>query len=179
MRKRWGKWRSSAAAVRLGEVAVQLEALLYRDRYGLEEATKTLRENYGVELGEREIEDLAAQLRRRHPRRFETEKALVHAVAPERTEEDLLTRERNAIWSYVHCRVRDAIQELDAEDRVILRLRFEDGLTVAAIARELGLDQRRLYARVNRLLRDLRATLKADGATLPAPLAARLAGATV
>lgn len=161
--RQWGKWRPSAAARRLGEVGEQLEALLYRDRYSLAEAAAALRENYDLDRTTGEIEELAAQLRPRFSRRFESERALVHAVSPERTEENLLAHEQSVLWSRVHSQVRKEIRCLGSEDRLILRMRFEEGLTVAAIARELDLDQRRLYARVHRLLREIRRRVEAGG----------------
>jgi hypothetical protein len=52
---------------------------------------------------------------------------------------------------------------LQLEDRLVLKLKFCDQLTVADIARDYGLDQRVLYRRINRLLRRLRVELEAQG----------------
>ena len=154
--QRWGKWRASAAAKRQGEVGVQLESLLYRDGFCQVEAVRLLRENYGVEMTTVELEAMAAELRPRFSRRFETEEALVNAVAAERTDTQTLERENTASWLSLLENVRLEMGDLEPEDRVILRMRFEDGLAISAIARQLGLDQRRLYGRVDRLLRRLR-----------------------
>lgn len=154
--QRWGKWRPSAAARRHGELGIQLETLLYRDGYSLAEAVRILRENYSVEIGGGELASVAAELRPRFSRRFESEEALIDAAAPDRTERRLESREKAASWYRLLRRVREAMLALDGEERLILRLRFEEGLTVAAIARELDLDQRRLYTRVHALLRQLR-----------------------
>jgi RNA polymerase sigma factor (sigma-70 family) len=57
-----------------------------------------------------------------------------------------------------------AIATLETEDRVILRLRFEDDLSVPEIARLLSLGSPfALYRRVNRILEGLRKTLEAAG----------------
>ncbi len=56
-----------------------------------------------------------------------------------------------------------ALGKLDAEDRVILRMRFEDGFTVADVARALDLRQKPLYRRVEGLLRRLRRELEGRG----------------
>ena len=56
-----------------------------------------------------------------------------------------------------------AVQALGDQDRVILRLRFQDGLAVADIARALHLDQKPLYRRFDALLNQLRAALEAAG----------------
>jgi RNA polymerase sigma factor for flagellar operon FliA len=49
------------------------------------------------------------------------------------------------------------------EDRVLLRLRFEDEVSVADIARRLGLDQKGLYRRLDRLLGQLRVAIEGEG----------------
>jgi hypothetical protein len=49
------------------------------------------------------------------------------------------------------------------QDRHILQLRFSRGLTVAKIARAMGLEQKALYGRCERLLAALRARLEGDG----------------
>jgi RNA polymerase sigma factor for flagellar operon FliA len=144
--RRWGKWRPSAAAKRLGESGVQLETLLYRDGYSLTEAVRLLRENYEAESTTEELERMAAELRPRFSRRFESEESLLDAVAAERADTRVLEGENVARVSGLLERLQLAMAELDSEDRVILRMRFEDGLSIAAIARELGLDQRRLRA---------------------------------
>ena len=55
------------------------------------------------------------------------------------------------------------MRSLSDLDRLILRLRFQDGLAVADIARALHLDQKPLYRRFEELLRRLRAALEAAG----------------
>jgi hypothetical protein len=47
----------------------------------------------------------------------------------------------------------------------VLRMRFEDGCSVADISRTLRLDQKPLCRRLERLLADLRAALEAAGLT--------------
>ena len=59
--------------------------------------------------------------------------------------------------------LRQAIDTLEGDDRLIVRLRFLEGMTTADIARTLGLEQRPLYRRLERLLRDLRSGLEERG----------------
>ena len=50
-------------------------------------------------------------------------------------------------------RVQHALARLEAEDRLILRLRFEEGLSVPEVARVLHLGSPfRLYRRIDRIL---------------------------
>ena len=61
-------------------------------------------------------------------------------------------------------RIQCALAQLDPEDRLILRLRFEDGRSVPDIARLLKLGSPfRLYRRIDRTLNDLRRYLKTLG----------------
>ena len=55
------------------------------------------------------------------------------------------------------------LAKMAAEDRLLFRMAFEDGFTVADIARTLGLEQKPLYRRLERLLKQLRAALEAVG----------------
>ena len=59
--------------------------------------------------------------------------------------------------------LRAAIGELGAEDRVILKLRFLDGCTIKEIAAALGMSERPLYPRMQRLFRRLRMALEKHG----------------
>ena len=57
-----------------------------------------------------------------------------------------------------------ALARLETEDRVILRLRFEDDVSVPEIARLLGLGSPfALYRRISRILAGVRRTLEAAG----------------
>jgi RNA polymerase sigma factor for flagellar operon FliA len=52
---------------------------------------------------------------------------------------------------------------LSAEDRVILRMRFWEGASVADIGRALNLAQKPLYRRLERALGELRRYLESTG----------------
>ena len=55
------------------------------------------------------------------------------------------------------------IDGLPADDRLILQLRFDSEMSVAEIARSLGLDQKQLYRRIERHLREIRQRLEDAG----------------
>jgi DNA-directed RNA polymerase specialized sigma24 family protein len=59
--------------------------------------------------------------------------------------------------------LRGALQQLSEEDRVIIRMLYYQGISIADIARSLQLDQRKLYPRIQQLLTSLRKALKAQG----------------
>ncbi len=54
-------------------------------------------------------------------------------------------------------------RELDPQDRLILRMNFEDNVSVADMARVMGLNQRRLYGQRDRILIRLRRGLESKG----------------
>lgn len=64
----------------------------------------------------------------------------------------------------------DALAELPVSDRLVLRLRFEDGLSVPEIARATSAGSPfRLYRRINRLLEGLKSALLRAGVDDAAP----------
>lgn len=163
---RWGKWRPSAVARRMGPVAVQLEVLTRRDGRSLSEAVEILRANFGVTESAPALERLAEQLPARVGRRVDGEEALADLAADDGVvEQGLRDRERARAHDRTQAALTRAIAALDPEDRLLLRLRFQDGLTVAAIAGALGFKPRALYSRYERTLRAVRAAMEGEGAS--------------
>lgn len=161
--QRWGKWRPSAAAKRLGDLGVQLEALLYRDRFGAREAFAILRDRFEVEATDRELESMAGRLRPRTTRRIETDADLARLESADRGDQGIRQRERSEAMSRVAGALRKVLASLEPEDRLILRMRFVDGLTIRAIAAGLDLQQRPMYTRVQRLLVEVRRRIELEG----------------
>lgn len=152
---RWGRWRPSSAARRLGGVAMRLEMLVNRDGLQLHQAGEALRTSGETNLSDGELGRVIAQLPRRAPLRptivGEDSLADVPAV--------VTAGEPDALESALE----DAVGALPLEDRMIVRMRFWEGLNLATIARALSLEQKPLYRRVERLLDTLRRQLEADG----------------
>ena len=67
--QRYGKWRPSAEARRLGPVALRLESLLYRDGLTFEEACGVLLTNFRVAEGRDALYEMSGKLPRRTNRR--------------------------------------------------------------------------------------------------------------
>ncbi len=150
--QRWGKWRPSAAAKRMGDLGVQLEALLYRDSFSFHEACEILRERFDVTVSDAKLETLAGELRPKTTRRFESDTALDRMESSERSDQGVLDGERAKTMLRAKEALHSALADLGAEDRLILKMRFADSLTIRAIAAALNLEQRRMYTRVQRLL---------------------------
>ena len=159
----WGKWRPSAIARRLGKLAIKLDELLGRENRSLDDACQILLSRHG-ELTRGELERLASRLPRRPPRRFEGEDVLEDLPAAEPTPIDrALLGEARTARSRAEALLDEALAALSDEDRLILRMHFYEGLTIAKISRGLCLDQKQLYRRIERMKEDLKARLEAEG----------------
>lgn len=161
--ERWGRWRHSAAAERAGVVAVQLETLRDRDGFSLDETIEILRANRGVRLGRQEVAELAARLPPRATRREEQFERATGLAGSESANGKMRVTESRKTLRATGDALREALRELPVEDRLILRMHYESGLTIASIASALGLEQRPLYTRRDRCLRRLRQALEQRG----------------
>jgi RNA polymerase sigma factor for flagellar operon FliA len=157
----WGRWRPSAAARRRGALAVRLETLVYRDRLPLAQAAEVLRTSGQTELSDRKLAELVAEL----PTRAGARPLQLHGGAPHDVPgtggaDDFLAVEESDARDKV---LGEAVASLPAEDQVLLRLRFWEGLSVADMARSLGVPQKPLYRRLDRAIGEVRARLEQSG----------------
>jgi len=160
----WGKWRPSAEAARLGPIAILFERLVVRDGWSVEQAIEMLRTHHDVDPTE-----IVAPLRLKIPER-QPAREMVSEVEAERVESagpapdaNVVRAEQGFLARRVQAALDRARQSLPADERLILRMRFEDAMPVADIARALHLNQKRLYRTIERLLAMLRQRLEADG----------------
>ena len=160
--QQWGRWRPSAAARRLGTVAVQLEVLLLRDGFTFSEAVSTLQQNYDVGETEEELAALAAALPVRFQRRFTGDEALARMAVPE-APDPVRDQEKKQRAEAVHKALEQALAALVEDDRLLLRLHFEEGLMVSRIARLLHEEQKPLYRRIYKIQGQLRKDLEDRG----------------
>jgi len=160
----WGKWRPSADARRHGPTAMLVERLVSRDGWTLDQALQMLRINHQVTI-DGGLLAFCERLSARGPvRQFvsESEADQVESLTPS-PDANVLRAEQDFRAKRVRAALARARQELPPEERLILRMRFDDGVPVADIARALHLDQKRLYRTIERLLAELRELLKAEG----------------
>lgn len=160
---RWGKWRPSLAARRRGPVAVHLDRLLQRDGLTMEEACEILQTNYQVDESRAELEEIAAALPVRLRRRFVEWTTLDHEDAwialPSVFRDPYLPDHAQRLAQAL----TSALRSLSAEDRLLIKLRFEDGLRIVDIARTLRQPEKPLYRRLERVLASLRRGLERRG----------------
>lgn len=158
----YGKWRTSPEAKAMGKVAVHLELLL-RD-VSLEEAVKILRITYKVDETEADLYEMASRLPYRLNRRPEGEEALENRPAGGLSpEEEVLAKEQLRQAQKVFDALTKELAKLPDEDRLLLRLHFEEGWSWKKIADSLQLDQKALYTRKEAILNGLKKALKQAG----------------
>ena len=161
--KEWGKWRPSAEARRRGEAAVLLEIAVYRDGRTFEEACTALEQNGRLSVTREQLRKIMAELPRRPARRVVEEANDEELVADDSADGDVLERERAAHAKAATEAVKRAVAGLDPEDRLIVKMRFFEGFTIADVARQLGVAQKPLYVRIQRILGTLARRLAAEG----------------
>jgi RNA polymerase sigma factor (sigma-70 family) len=160
----WGRWRPSAEAKRLGLTAILLERLIVRDGWSAAEAAELLRVNHGIAI-DAGLAALCNELSRRTViRQFvsDVELADIASAAPG-ADFNVVAGEHDFLGQRVMRALTRARQMLNPEEQLILKLHFEDSLSVANIARAMHLDQKQLYRTIARLLARLRDCLGAEG----------------
>lgn len=168
--RRWGRWRPSAAARRLGPVAVRLEQLVYRDGMRLAEAAQLLRTAGLTALSDGALAAMLAACPMGAPSRPSRSADLAPDGAVDALPDDdgradarVLDEEAEDERRSLGARLAAAVAALPAEEQVMVRLRYWKGLSVADVARALGVPQKPLYRRLERVLAGLRSALERDG----------------
>ena len=157
----WGKWRASAAALRLGPLATTLEELLYREGLTWSEATQVLVTERGANLAElsRLRDLLPPRPGRLRPQSLGESEAA--EPAPEPSPEDAALQ--RAAEESITRAIAASLRRLRAQDRLLLRLHFGDGLSIAEVARGMALPQKSLYKRLTAVLKAIRRELREAG----------------
>lgn len=161
----WGKWRPSAEARRMGDKAVVLERLLTRDGYTFDEAVKELTTPAGSPYNPAELEAIYLRLPLRTPR----PKLVSDEVTPEipaldtDADDRVEMHDRERAAREIAAAMDRLLESMDPENRLILELRFWQALKVPEIAQRVGMDQKKLYKRLDRLFVMMRRALEEAG----------------
>lgn len=160
---RWGRWRPSALARAEGAQGIRLEQLVVRDGVPVADAISTIERETGPVDGAA-LERLAARFPMRVRRQYVGEEILDAAAAKAPDAERLLVQADEASrFERIKARLGEELSALEPAERLLLQLRFEQGMKVADIARLQQTDQKRLYRRIDVTLRRLRELLEAEG----------------
>jgi RNA polymerase sigma factor (sigma-70 family) len=162
---RWGRWRPSAAAQRIGPPAPRLERLVTRMGLSLPEAGETLRTAGETRLSDPELARMLARLPQRAPLRPVEVGAEALEARPARVsgDSDMLADEADALRDRILQELNSAVEGLPPDDRLLIRMHFWGGSTVQSAARALGVEAKPLYKRLERLRGLLRGRLEGVG----------------
>lgn len=161
--ERWGRWRPSAVAERLGPVAVLLERLVTRDGHTLSEALAIVQTGHASALSTGELRDIWEQL----PARLKTtevgEEAAATVPSMQSSESRVEDAELQMNVDRLERTLRSAFATVPDQDRVLVALRFDQGLSIADIAGLTGSSVPTLHRRLDRTIKELRRALTASG----------------
>jgi RNA polymerase sigma factor (sigma-70 family) len=162
--ERWGKWRPSSAALKLGATAIQLEQLIARDGLSFDEAVNTLQINRGISESREELLGLFVQLPIRTVRRLAGEEELALVAARGGASDPAFDLpEEYALAVRIETALAEGVAALATRDRLLIKMHYLDGLPVTSIARLLDLEARPLYNHIEDIKRRLRAHLRKSG----------------
>ena len=151
---RYGKWRPSMAARRLGPDGVTLDRLIARDGHSADEAIAIMESRHPA-LCQRTLRALALRLSNR------TRTELLNVEDVQRLGacpfvDPVETARASTELRRAMKAMRRAYRRLDAEDRLILTLRYRDDMSITAIAARLDLPAKPMFRRLERILKTLR-----------------------
>ena len=162
--QQWGRWRPSAAAKRGGSIAIRLETLMNRDNMPLGQAGHVLRTSGETTLGDRALAAIAAEFPMRSPLRpVQVGEPVTDPVSPTQADDLVAADEADAESAAARHALDEALNSLPTEDRLIVKLRFMEAMSVADISRALALPQAPIYKRLERTLSGLRTRLERAG----------------
>lgn len=158
----WGKWRESAEAHRLGEVAERLEQLINRDGYTFDEACEVLRTDQKIGLSVAQLADFWAKLPPRVTRQIVGEEPLRFELARELPPDQQLQEKQMAVKKRRICiALHRALDTLPPDDRLLIKL--TSSFKVSDIARILKVEQKPLYRRIAKVLKALQRAMECQG----------------
>lgn len=154
---RYGKWRPSAAARRLGPEGVALDRLIARDGHTASEAIAIMESRHKTPCPVT-LRALALRLSpRARTELLNVEDAQRLGVSP--FVDPIESARVSAELRRTMTSMRRAYLRLDPEDRLILKLRFRDEMPITAIASRLNRPAKPMFRRVERILATLRAQI--------------------
>ena len=161
--ERWGRWRPSAAAERLGPVAILLERLTHRDGHTLEEALEIIGSDNAAATSPAELRHIWAQLPTRLTTSEVAEEAAATVSSDQTAEQNIEDAERQASIVRLERTLKAALDDIPDQDRVMLALRYSQDLPIVEIARLTGISVPTLHRRLDRTIKELKRALTAAG----------------
>jgi RNA polymerase sigma factor (sigma-70 family) len=161
--EKWGRWRPSAMAERIGPIAVVLERLVNRDAHSVEEALEILRTNHDVGLTYTELRKIWEQLPLRVRNTEVGEEAAQELTSNDSSEAAIDDADRRESISRLQQTLEAAFVQIATQDRVLIALRFDQDLSMVEIAKLTGSSVPTLHRRLDKSVKQLRLALTHAG----------------
>ena len=153
---KWGRWRPSAPAERLGSAAVLLERLISRDNHPLPEAIEMIRTNHALKISEAELIEIWEQLPQRSRVTEVGEEAAAAVPSPDGSDQNVDDAAQQDNIDRLDRALREALDQCPAQERVVLALRYDQDLSMVQIAKLTGASVPTLHRRLEKAVRQLR-----------------------
>jgi RNA polymerase sigma factor (sigma-70 family) len=157
--EQWGRWRPSAVADRLGPEAVALERLVTRDGHPLDEAIAIVRAG-SPSLAEAQLRAIWAQLPEKAPAVHVGEEAAAAVSGVENSDAGVEDAARQRETARLDHALHDAFAQIAPQDRLLIALRYDQGLSIVEIAKLMQSTVPTLHRRLDKSLKHLRASLQ-------------------
>jgi RNA polymerase sigma factor (sigma-70 family) len=160
---KWGRWRPSAMAVRLGPVAVVLERLVNRDSHSVDEALEMLKTNHDIALTHADLRKIWEQLPLRVRNTEVGEEAAQELSSDDSSEAAIDDAHRRESINRLQKTLQHALAQVASRDRVLIALRFDQDLSMGEIAKLMGTSVPTLHRRLDKSMKQLRSALSYAG----------------
>jgi RNA polymerase sigma factor for flagellar operon FliA len=161
--EKWGRWRPSAMAERLGPIAVVLERLVTRDAHTVDEAIEIVRTHHDAGLTYTQLRTMWDQLPPRLRATEVGEEAADALSSDDTADARIEDAARRAAVERLQRALHAAFDQIAAQDRVLIALRFDQDLSIVDIAQLTGSSVPTLHRRLDKSVKQLRAALAAAG----------------
>jgi RNA polymerase sigma factor for flagellar operon FliA len=155
----WGRWRPSAVAERLGPHAVALERLVTRDAHPVDEAIAIVLAG-SPNVSEAQLRAMWAQLPERTRAVQVGEEAAAAVSAVEVSDAGVDDAARQQELARLDRALHDAFAQIAPQDRLLIALRYDQGLSIVEIAKLVQSTVPTLHRRLDKSLKHLRASLQ-------------------
>jgi RNA polymerase sigma factor (sigma-70 family) len=185
-RSQEGRCRAKDKAKQWGDLGLKLYDLVFVKGYDVSEAHKTLKDTYGITESVEKIENIAEEIKRvkKEPLREISQGALVEQeqlhtskqrvlrddtgdiTVPDSTrnpEQVLMEKDRARRKAEF---LKEIISEMNPEERLMIKMRFQDNIKVQNIAKMLGMKEKTVSNRISRILTKCRTRILKKGLSL-------------
>ena len=161
--EKWGRWRPTAMAERLGPVAIILERLVTRDNHTVEEAIEIVRTSHYAGQSDAELRRIWDQLPVRMRTTEVAEEAALGVMSDDNSEVGVDDADFRKSIERLQGALKTAFDQIAARDRVLLALRFDQEMSIIEIARLTGSSVPTLHRRFENSVKQLRLALTRAG----------------